>query len=319
MDHVDVTFHIDPGCPFGYSAWPALSVLHWRFGDQLRWKTVMIGLAEDPEEYDAKGFDPLFLATAQLDFREHGMPFAITAKPRLWATSPACRAIVAVRLRRPDRETAALRALQFAQFTSGALLDEPDDLREALEPLGLAEAVDRIEAEGMAKLGEGPARLSRPVDPLETAAGAAHREEMTHHAKCEVIADDIGARDQDEQRRADHQDRIDGQPEPMLVEVPCQLSPHHRDGVAPLHVVGVQQRRGLVASQIPEQALLGDALGNPPHRASFHALHPPVPGACGAAHAPVALRFRQHLVKLELEEREQSDRVEPVHQPCEPT
>ena len=132
MDHVDVTFHTDPGCPFGYSAWPALSVLRWRFGDQLRWRTVMIGLAEKPEEYEAKGFDPLFLATSQLGFREHGMPFSIEAKPRLWATSPACRAIVAVRREWPERETAALRALQFAQFCTPLLLDEPDDLREAL-------------------------------------------------------------------------------------------------------------------------------------------------------------------------------------------
>lgn len=145
MDHVDVTFHIDPGCPFGYSAWPALSVLRWRFGDQLRWRTVMIGLAETPEEYEAKGFDPLFLATAQLGFREHGMPFSIEPKARLWATSPACRAIVAVRRSAPERETEALRALQFAQFNSDVLLDEPEDLSAVLEPLGLSGAVDAIE------------------------------------------------------------------------------------------------------------------------------------------------------------------------------
>ena len=132
MDSVDVAFHIDPGCPFGYSAWPALSVLRWRFGDQLRWRTVMIGLAEAPDEYEAKGFDPVFLAKSQLGFRKHGMPFSIAPKPRLWATSPACRAIVAVRREWPERETAALRALQFAQFCTPLMLDEPDDLRRAL-------------------------------------------------------------------------------------------------------------------------------------------------------------------------------------------
>ena len=146
MDHVDVTFHIDPGCPFGYSAWPALSVLRWRFGDQLRWRTVMIGLAEEPGEYEAKGFDPVFLATSALGFRKHGMPFSVQVKSRLWATSPACRAIVAVRREHPGRETEALRALQIAQFTEDVLLDEPADLREVLGRVGLAHAVDSIEA-----------------------------------------------------------------------------------------------------------------------------------------------------------------------------
>ena len=145
MDHVDVTFHIDPGCPFGYSAWPALSAMRWRFGDQLRWRTVMIGLAEDPAEYEERGYDRLFFATSQAGFRKHGMPFSPQVKARVHATSPACRALVAVRQRDPELEIPALRALQFAQFTTDALLDEPDDLRAALEPLGLADAVDGID------------------------------------------------------------------------------------------------------------------------------------------------------------------------------
>jgi protein-disulfide isomerase-like protein with CxxC motif len=132
MTPVDVTFFIDPGCPFGYSAWPALSTLRWRFGDGLRWRTVMIGLSEDPSEYEEKGFSTLRMATSQIGFRRHGMPFAPQVKERLWATSPACRAVIAVRREWPERETAALRALQFAQFTSPLLIDDPADLRAAL-------------------------------------------------------------------------------------------------------------------------------------------------------------------------------------------
>lgn len=146
MDHVDVTFHIDPGCPFGYSAWPALSVLRWRFGDQLRWRTVMIGLAEAPEEYEARGIDPVFLAKTQLDFRRHGMPFSIEPKPRMWATSPACRAIIAVRRDWPERQAAALRALQFAQFCTPLMLDNPGDLREALLAVPDIDADAAVEA-----------------------------------------------------------------------------------------------------------------------------------------------------------------------------
>lgn len=146
MDHVDVAFHIDPGCPFGYSASPALSVLRWRFGDQLRWRTVMIGLAEDPAEYAAKGFDPIFLARSQRGFRQHGMPFAIVPKPRLCATSPACRALIAVRREWPSRETAALRALQFAQFCTPLMLDEADDLRRALAAVSGIDAEAAVDA-----------------------------------------------------------------------------------------------------------------------------------------------------------------------------
>jgi 2-hydroxychromene-2-carboxylate isomerase len=145
-DRLDVTFFIDPGCPFGYSAWPALTALRWRYGSQLRWRPVMIGLAEDPSEYEEKGYDTLFFATSQLRFRRHGMPFSPAVKERVWATSPACRAIVAVRRSWPEREIGALRALQFAQFTSDMLLDRPDDLRAALEPLGLADIVDEIDS-----------------------------------------------------------------------------------------------------------------------------------------------------------------------------
>jgi 2-hydroxychromene-2-carboxylate isomerase len=163
---VDVTFFIDPGCPFGYSAWPALTALRWRYGDQLRWRTVMIGLAEDPSEYEAKGYDRLFFATSQLRFRRHGMPFSPAVKERVWATSPACRAIVAVRRDAPELEIPALRTLQFAHFTTQALLDEPEDLRAALSAIGAQEAVDAIEA------GEVWAEYERDRAAARSAAGS---------------------------------------------------------------------------------------------------------------------------------------------------
>src|SRR5918998_206193 len=65
-------------------------------------------------------------------FRRFSMPFQITPKPRLSATSPGCRAVVATRLAAPELEDAALRALQFAQFTTTGTLDDPDTLRSAL-------------------------------------------------------------------------------------------------------------------------------------------------------------------------------------------
>jgi 2-hydroxychromene-2-carboxylate isomerase len=129
---IEVTHLTDPGCPWAYSAWPAHATLRWRYGDQLRWTLVMIGLTEDAAQYVARGYTPTRSALGYRRFRRFGMPFQITPKAGLSATSPACRAIVATRLAAPELEEAALRALQFAQFTTTGTLDDPDTLRSAL-------------------------------------------------------------------------------------------------------------------------------------------------------------------------------------------
>jgi 2-hydroxychromene-2-carboxylate isomerase len=129
---IDVTHFTDPGCPWAYSAWPAHTTLRWRYGDQLRWKLVMIGLTEEAAQYEARGYTPTRSALGLERFRRFSMPFQITPKPRLSATSPGCRAIVATRLVAPEHQDAALRALQFAQFTTTGTLDDPDTLRSAL-------------------------------------------------------------------------------------------------------------------------------------------------------------------------------------------
>jgi protein-disulfide isomerase-like protein with CxxC motif len=146
---IDVTHFTDPGCPWAYSAWPAHATLRWRYGDQLRWTLVMIGLTEDAGQYAARGYTPTRSAIGHRRFRRFGMPFQITPKARLSATSPGCRAIVATRLIAPELEDAALRALQFAQFTTTGTLDDPETLRSALEGvegLDADEVVGRIDA-----------------------------------------------------------------------------------------------------------------------------------------------------------------------------
>jgi 2-hydroxychromene-2-carboxylate isomerase len=133
MPSLDVTHFSDPGCPWAYSASPALAVLRWRYGDQLRWRLAMVGLAEDAEQYERRGYTTERSAVGRMMFRRYGMPLAPVPKRRVTATSPACRVVVAARLRAPGREDAVFRALQFAQFAGPALLDDPDDLRAALE------------------------------------------------------------------------------------------------------------------------------------------------------------------------------------------
>jgi len=58
---IDVTLYTDPGCPWAYSALPALRVLEWRYDASLRWRLVVIGLAERAEQYLACGVDALFI------------------------------------------------------------------------------------------------------------------------------------------------------------------------------------------------------------------------------------------------------------------
>jgi 2-hydroxychromene-2-carboxylate isomerase len=127
-----VTHFSDPGCPFAYSASPALAALRWRYGDQLRWRHVMIGLTEDAAQYAERGYTPLRSAIGQRRFHRFGMPFGRVPKPRLSATARACRAVVAVRLAEPELEWAAFRALQFTQFTTSLPLDSDEALRDAL-------------------------------------------------------------------------------------------------------------------------------------------------------------------------------------------
>lgn len=145
-----ITHFTDPACPWAYSASPDLAVLAWRYGEQLVWRHVMIGLAEDRQADIERGFTPVGMATAYRRFRRYGMPFATAPKPHLSASSPACRVVVATRRIAPEREWEVLRALQFAQFTSPALLDEPDDLRAALA------RVEGVDAEALVAAIESP-------------------------------------------------------------------------------------------------------------------------------------------------------------------
>ena len=164
---ISVTVFNDPGCPWGYSAIPALRVLQWRYGTQLDWRLVLIGLAESPQLYVDRGYTPVMMAKGQVGFRRYGMPFAPHPKERVAATSPACRAVVAARLAVPGSEWRVHRALQLAQFTSTILLDEPDDLRRVLE------GVDGIDAAAIVDSLETPEVLAAyAADHAETRTAA---------------------------------------------------------------------------------------------------------------------------------------------------
>jgi protein-disulfide isomerase-like protein with CxxC motif len=129
---ISATLYSDPACPWAYSESPPLRVLEWRYGDQLDWRLVLIGLTEEASQYEARGYTPLRGALGQMQFRRYGMPFSPAPKRRISATARACRAVVAARLASPGSEWRVFRALQLANFTSPLLLDEDAELEAAL-------------------------------------------------------------------------------------------------------------------------------------------------------------------------------------------
>ena len=83
---------------------------------------------------------------------DHGMPIDTTERPRMAATLPACRAVVATRLERGTKAAQGLlRCLRVHAF-SGELLDEPETLEGAaadaeLDAAALREWMDGDETE----------------------------------------------------------------------------------------------------------------------------------------------------------------------------
>ncbi len=199
MGKVDVTHFTDPGCPWAYSASPALAVLRWRYGEQLNWRLVTIGLAEDPQRYEDAGYTPTRMTVGNLSFRDrYGMPFLAEPRARIPATTRACRAIVGTRLLDPAREHEVLRALQLGWFTTTLVLDRDEDIQQALARVpgldveAIVAAIDHertvaayeadkqetrtaeggpTHAQGKARQTDGPVRYSAPSLVFENAGG----------------------------------------------------------------------------------------------------------------------------------------------------
>jgi predicted DsbA family dithiol-disulfide isomerase len=168
---IQATLYSDPACPWAYSESPALRVIEWRYGDQLSWRLVLVGLTEDASQYAERGYTPLRGALGQAMFRRrYGMPFAPAPKARLSATSRACRVVVAARIDHPGSEWRVFRALQLANFTTPLLLDDDAQLADALRVLPGIDAdalVARIDAPDVVEAYEQDRHETR------TAAGSA--------------------------------------------------------------------------------------------------------------------------------------------------
>jgi predicted DsbA family dithiol-disulfide isomerase len=170
---VCITEFTDPACPWAYSAEPFRRRLTWLYGDLIEWRVRMVGLAASPDEYLERGFTPERQAAAFAKIAsDHGMPIDTSVRPRMAATLPACRAIVAARLHAPDRMRRLLRRLRVRHF-AGELLDEPETIAAAARDAGLdlaqlerwaaGDDVDRALREDMAAARE-PLPAARVLD-----------------------------------------------------------------------------------------------------------------------------------------------------------
>jgi 2-hydroxychromene-2-carboxylate isomerase len=128
---MDITLFTDPACPFAFSAEPVRHRLRWHYGDGLTWRLRMIVLTHEPGEAEK------LAAGAPTLQRRHGMPIHPEPYPRPASSEPACRAVVATRLHRPDAEAALLRRLRVRTMLGG-LLDDPELIAAAAADAGIA-------------------------------------------------------------------------------------------------------------------------------------------------------------------------------------
>jgi protein-disulfide isomerase-like protein with CxxC motif len=178
---IEATLYTDAGCPWAYSANPALRVLEWRFRDQLAWRLVMIGLRELPSEAAIRSFDPQrALARWRVYEERYGMPFGSTPKQRPAGTGRGCRAVVAAGMLEPGSEWRVFRALQLANFTTTLCLDDAESIRDALRALPSVDAErivarlddDEVVAEYERQLAEARAAAGTPAEAQGKTAAA---------------------------------------------------------------------------------------------------------------------------------------------------
>jgi predicted DsbA family dithiol-disulfide isomerase len=137
---VEVTHYTDAACPWAYNFEPALRTLEARYGDQLTFRTVMIGLTESFDDYVRRGYTPEGTSLTRRRFRRLGMPMATGPRTRPFGTGRACRLVKAAELQGTEHAEAVLRNLRFGWFTTQLTMDEDEALR------AVAESVDGLDA-----------------------------------------------------------------------------------------------------------------------------------------------------------------------------
>jgi predicted DsbA family dithiol-disulfide isomerase len=143
---VEVLHFADAGCPWDYSAEPVRIGLEQRYGEQLRWRTVQVGLHRSAATMARRGFTSAALTAGLRDFERFGMPFCTRAPVRLSGTWAAARLVKAAELQDAVVASALLRRLRLARFAEVRAIDQPEEL------LALATEIDGMDVVGRARL-----------------------------------------------------------------------------------------------------------------------------------------------------------------------
>jgi predicted DsbA family dithiol-disulfide isomerase len=143
---VDVLHFADPGCPWDYSAEPVRIGLEQRYGEQLRWRTVQVGLHESAESMEGRGLTGAALTESLRRFERFGMPFCTREPIRPSGTWAAARLVKAAELQDASAASALLRRLRLARFVEGRRIDRREEL------LALAAEIEGLDVVRLAHL-----------------------------------------------------------------------------------------------------------------------------------------------------------------------
>lgn len=171
MTVVSVTHFADAACPWDYSAEPVRVALEQRYGDQLAWQTVQVGLHETGEVMAEKGYTTAGLAERYRRFQErYGMPFCVLERPRLMGTWAGAWSIKAAEAQGPEVAAAFLRRLRLAWFVEIRVMDE------LVEMVKIAHEIDGLDV----------ARLER--DLADASSGRALADDMNRARRPDRVA-----------------------------------------------------------------------------------------------------------------------------------
>lgn len=155
---VEVRYLTDPACAWSWGAEPKLRRLMWEFGDGLRFRFVLGGLARSygPEYRDSDGgigagSDPY--ADLMAHWLEVSAQTGMPVDPRIWrvaplsSTYPACIAVKAAQDQGPDAAYRYLRRLREAIMLERRKADNLEALVAVAEPAGIDAQRFRIDAQ----------------------------------------------------------------------------------------------------------------------------------------------------------------------------
>lgn len=203
MMTVELRYYTDPACVWSWGAEPQLRRLLWEFGDAVRVRLVLGGLARSygPSYRDEEGrigagadcFADLIAHWLTVG-AETGMP----SDPRLWteakptSTYPVCMAVIAAREQGPEAALAYARRAREALFCERRKLDHTDALVAEAGPAGIDAERFRIDLGSNAIVEAFGADLDevRAVPDEARAAGAVRRTEGRERVRFPSLAVD---------------------------------------------------------------------------------------------------------------------------------